>query len=235
MISVCIASYNGGKFIAQQLRSVLPQLGETDEVIISDDGSSDNTLDEIAKLNDSRIQVIKGPSLHSPTKNFENAITHSKGDYIFLCDQDDVWTDNKVNVMMKAMEKYACVVSDCYVTDGQLNIKSESFRESMGFRNERWYNLLVKNSYSGSCMAFRREVAEKALPVPEGILMHDIWIGNVAAYCFSLVFIPEKLMYFRRHEDSTSTAGHKSNNPIFARLASRFRTAKGIVKLKYFK
>ena len=90
MISVCMATYNGEKFVCQQLRSITAQLGTADEVIVSDDGSTDSTLAVIESMGDSRIKTIEGPRRRSPVWNFENALRHAKGDYIFLADQDDV-------------------------------------------------------------------------------------------------------------------------------------------------
>lgn len=232
MISVCIATYNGAKYIKEQLDSILPQLNPDDEIVISDDGSTDSTIEDIKSYQDARIKIISGPALHSPCRNFENAMSHSKGDYIFLSDQDDVWLANKVSVMMKALQTSSCVVSDCYITDENLNVISDSFRQSMGFKDGKWYNLFIRNSYSGSCMAFKREIMQRANPMPEGILMHDIWLGNVAAFKYSLQFIPDKLIYFRRHSGSSSTAGGKSDNPISRRLYSRMKTAIALFLLK---
>ena len=90
MISVCMASYNGAIFIKQQAVSILNQLGLEDELIISDDGSKDNTLEILASLNDSRIKIYHHSAPHGVVSNFENAIKHASGDYIFLSDQDDI-------------------------------------------------------------------------------------------------------------------------------------------------
>ena len=100
MISVCVAAFNGEKYIEEQILSVLRNLDSQDEIIISDDGSSDRTrriVDDLAEK-DRRIRIIDGPR-KGLIKNFENAIVHSKGDIIFLCDQDDVWKDNKVKTV----------------------------------------------------------------------------------------------------------------------------------------
>ena len=86
MISVCMASYNGAIFIKQQAVSILNQLGLEDELIISDDGSKDNTLEILASLNDSRIKIYHHSAPHGVVSNFENAIKHASGDYIFLSD-----------------------------------------------------------------------------------------------------------------------------------------------------
>ena len=95
-VSVAMASYNGEKYIKEQLESILKQLKDTDEVIISLDPSTDATEQVIASLKDKRIQVISGPG-KGVKKNFENAIIHCKNDIIFLSDQDDIWLDGKQN------------------------------------------------------------------------------------------------------------------------------------------
>ena len=84
MISVCIATYNGARYIAEQLASILKQLSAEDEVVVSDDGSTDGTIDIVRSLNDRRIRIVDGPRRHSPTLNFERALRNAKGEYIFL-------------------------------------------------------------------------------------------------------------------------------------------------------
>ncbi len=233
MISVCLATYNGQKYIAEQLRSVLSQLGPKDEVVLSDDGSTDDTLVIVRSFKDPRIVILKGPAAHSPILNFQRALQAAKGDYLFLCDQDDVWLPNKVEVCMRHLQKVTCVVSDCIVTDAQLNTLSPSFRQLIGARKGRFYNLFVHNSYSGSCMAFRRELLQKSLPFPSGVLMHDIWLGNVAAFFFSVDFLSEKLILFRRHSSTTSSAATSSKNSLFCKLKARFLTTWHLIGL-YF-
>ena len=105
MISVCMATYNGEKYIRQQICSIISQIGEGDEVIISDDGSTDSTLDTIRSMADSRIRIVKGPCRRSPTLNFENALSHAQGDYIFLADQDDVWLPGKVSACVQWLNR----------------------------------------------------------------------------------------------------------------------------------
>ena len=117
MISVCIATYNGEKYIKAQLESILAQIGQDDEIIVSDDNSTDNTISEIESLNDNRIKVkknrktIKKESQHKVFQlmdkirlNFENALVEAKGDYIFLADQDDIWKEDKVKSILKMLE-----------------------------------------------------------------------------------------------------------------------------------
>ena len=196
MISVCIATYNGEKYIKEQLLSILSQIGIEDEVIVSDDGSVDHTIDIVNSLHDHRIHIIKGPQLHSPTLNFENALKVAKGDYIFLADQDDVWKKEKVKTCLHELENHSdCIVSDAEITDSQLHVIFKSLFKLLKIRNNKYYNVLWKNGYTGCCMAFKRKILEYALPFPKDIPMHDIWIGNVAAFHYHTKFINNKLIF----------------------------------------
>jgi len=230
MISVCITTYNGEKFISQQLCSILNQIGAGDEIIISDDGSSDATLNVVKSLCDNRIRIIKGPQKNSPTLNFENALCHAKGDYIFLSDQDDVWKENKVAVCMKWMKDYDCVVSDAEMVDEHLNVIEKSYFYVHGTRHGKIYNTLIKNGYMGCCMAFTRRVLEASLPFPKDIPLHDIWIGNVAAYKYNVKFINDKLVMFRCHSNNNSfTARKKSGYSIFRMFIIRWKVVKNLL------
>lgn len=234
MISVCIATYNGSPFILTQLRSILPQLGQDDEIIVSDDGSSDDTVPKVQSLNDERIHIVKGPGLGSPIPNFENALRHAKGDYIFLSDQDDKWIDGKVRISLKPLQAGTCdcVVTDCAVTDEALRVTHPSFYMHNHTRPNRYYNLLVKNGYIGGCMAFTRRVLNECLPFPADTPMHDLWIGNVAAFYFHVTFLPDVCSYFRRYGNNVSTSGFKSDKPLFIRLLYRYRTLRSLLRMR---
>ena len=231
MISVCVATYNGEKFIKEQIESILCQLSSDDEIIVSDDGSTDGTIVIINCIGDKRIRIIEGPRKHSPTFNFENALKEAKGNYIFLADQDDVWKTNKVEVCMKWLQKYDCVVSDAEVTDSNLNPLYPSLYAIMQVRQGHIYNTVWKNGYTGCCMAFRRNILEASLPFPKDIPMHDIWIGNVAAYKYNVKFIPDKLILFRRHKETISCNGKGSKYSIWQQMKFRWSIIKNIANL----
>ena len=136
IISVAMATYNGEKFIKKQLDSILCQLDMQDEIIISDDGSTDNTLNIIKSYNDNRIKIFEGP--HNGVKqNFANAISKSQGEYIFLSDQDDIWVKNKVTIILEIFEKEkcACVLHDNIIFDSNTGktIQNSFFK----FRNSK--------------------------------------------------------------------------------------------------
>ena len=231
MISVCIATYNGERYIRQQIESIVCQLNVDDEIIVSDDGSTDGTLDIVKGIGDKRIKIIEGPGRKSPILNFECALKASKGDFIFLSDQDDVWKPDKVEICMKWLKTYHCVVSDAEVTDNRLKPLYPSLYAIMQVRQGRIYNTVWKNGYTGCCMAFRRNVLEASLPFPKNIPMHDIWIGNVAAYKYNVIFIPDRLIHFRRHENTISCNGKGSKFTIWQQMKFRLNIIKNIIRL----
>lgn len=220
MISVCIPTYNGEKFIKEQLDSILPQLLDEDEVIISDDSSTDNTINIIKSYNDKRILIFENNNFKSPIYNLENALLKAKGDYIFLSDQDDIWLSNKVEIVMNNLRDYSCVISDAYVVNEKKEIICNSFFMINKTKYGKIYNVL-KNGYLGCCMAFTKEIKDLSIPFPKKLPMHDIWIGNVAAFHKSVQFINEKLIYYRRHGLNLSSTSEKSNINIFKKLIYR--------------
>ena len=230
MISVCIPTYNGEKFLKPQVDSVLSQLSQDDEIIVSDDGSSDNTIEILESYKDRRIKIFKN-SRKGVISNIENALQNSIGEYIFLCDQDDVWVENKVSIIMKAIVESDLVISDCYVTDQNLNIIYESFYKQNNSKNNKCLALL-KNPYLGCCMAFKRKVLDAALPFPAKIPMHDIWIGNVAAFKFQVMFIPDKLIYYRRHGNNASTASAPTKASLVKQINYRLPIVTALIRLK---
>lgn len=232
MISVCIPTYNGEKYIKRQLETILSQLTEKDEVIISDDSSSDKTIELINSFNDRRIKILSGNSFHSPIYNLENALRQAKGDIIFLSDQDDEWCSDKVRICLDKLNESDLVVHDAVVVDGSNNIISESFFSLNKSKKGKYYNL-IKNGYIGCCMAFNRKVLEYALPFPGNLPMHDLWIGNVAAFkCNRVLFIKDKLIMYKRHGNNTSNAGEKSKRKIFKRIQDRIIILKALFLIK---
>lgn len=230
MISVCITTHNGERYIKDQIESILYQLSQKDEIVISDDNSYDQTVSIIRSINDKRIRILNS-NFSNLIKNIENALNHSEGDIIFLADQDDVWLPNKVKICSEALKNNDLVVSDCYVTDSDLKIIHESFYKLTNYQTNKW-KALLRNPYLGCCMAFNRSVLQKSIPFPGNIPMHDIWIGNVAAFNFKVRFIPEKLIYYRRHGLNSSTASEPTKASLFQQIKFRTSVIEGLMKLK---
>ena len=226
-ISVAMATYNGEKYVRDQIDSILKELKSYDELIISDDGSIDDTVKIIKNIGDPRIKLIKGPRM-GVKQNFANAIKNCTGKYIFLADQDDIWLDGKVErVLSKFNDKVTCVLHDAKIVDEKLNIINDSF---FGFRKSKLgkINNIVKNSYIGCCMAFSKELKPFILPIPDDIEMHDQWIGLLSEKYGKSVLLNEPLILYRRHGKNTSSFKHygilkmfNNRNKFVRRLNSR--------------
>lgn len=210
-VSVAMAVYNGEKYLAQQLDSILQQLGKKDEIVISDDGSTDHTTRLIESYieHDPRIHLTKGPGLGTK-QNIACALSKVTGTYIFLADQDDVWKPDKVRRVLQTFREYRChvVVHDCIVTEADLEqVIYPSFFEYRGSGCGMWRNIW-KNKYIGCCMALHRDLLPYILPIPDDIQMHDQWIGVINdMHRGGCVFLKEPLLYYRRHDGNVSDFG----------------------------
>lgn len=219
-ISVCIATFNGGKFIREQVMSVLPQLEEDDEIIVSDDGSTDDTITILESFRDPRICICQNEGRHGFIWNFENALMKASGDVFFLCDQDDIWKPNKVEVIKKQLRQYDLVVHDAEMIDGEGCSLGKTYYSTMHHKKDFVSNIW-RTRWLGCCMAFRREVLEMCLPFPRTIVAHDYWIGMLGMLKFRYFFIDDILIYYRRHGNNTSSSGEKSANNMFYKLITK--------------
>lgn len=223
MISVCMATYNGSKYIKEQIDSILCQLSEEDELVISDDHSTDATREIIDTYNDSRIKLFLNELRKGVTHNFENALLHSKGNIIFLADQDDVWLPNKVSELTQFLIQggYDVVTGNCALTDPDLHIiRSEYYVTQSPLDKSVWGNF-VKDLWLGSCMAFRRHVLLATLPFPKKMAAHDLWIALYSQLHFKCGYYPKVLQLYRRHENTVSFAGSKSTNKLSYKISYR--------------
>jgi len=202
MVSVCMATYNGGKFILEQINSILEQITVEDELIISDDSSTDDTIELLQNLTDPRVKVLIGNKFRDPIKNFQNALSHAVGDYIFLSDQDDIWVKSKYQDMMQLLTEYDLVISDSMIVDEQLQVLHPSFFDYFKSGKGVLKNM-IKSSYYGSCMAFKKRVLTAALPFPDTKeIGHDLWIGLVAELTGTVYFYKKPLLLYRRHQSA---------------------------------
>ena len=224
MVSVCIPTFNGERFIIQQLESILKQLHDDDEVIISDDSSNDNTVKIIKDFDDSRIMILENCQFKSPVFNLQNALNHAKGDYIFLADQDDIWLPGKVEAMTGHLQNYDIVVSDCSLIDSNGNVTANSFF-NINRSDKGLIHNFIKNSYLGCCIAFRKEMLRYYLPFPKSIAMHDIWIGLLSEIFGKPCFIPDKFVLYRRHDGNLTFSGNNSQFSVFYRIKYRLAFA----------
>jgi glycosyltransferase involved in cell wall biosynthesis len=220
MISVCMATYNGEKYIKDQLLSILKQIGPNDEIIISDDLSKDKTIEIIESLSDSRIKIFFNKK-RGYTHNFQNAIQQASGDCIFLSDQDDIWVDNKFKIMSELLLKYDFVVSDAKIVDNKLESLGSTYFQLRGGGENGFMNNLKKLKYIGCCMAFRKIILKKILPFPNNteLCPHDFWIALISEFYYKTHVIKEPLLLYRRHGENVSS--HISSTSFIFKIQFR--------------
>lgn len=198
-----MATYNGALYIEQQLRSILCQLAETDEVILVDDHSSDTTLDVVGKIGDGRIKIYRNDFNEGIIRSFERAIRQASGDVIFLSDQDDIWYPEKVKRFMEVFDGHpdvTLVLSDAKIINEENEVVADSYLVSRGgFSSGLWHNIIM-NKYLGCTMAFRRSMTDMFLPIPKDVPMHDVWIGCINSIYGKTCLLNMPLMAYRRHQ-----------------------------------
>jgi glycosyltransferase involved in cell wall biosynthesis len=230
-ISVCMATYNGEKFVARQLQTILSQLEPDDEIVISDDSSTDGTLKVIESFGDSRIRLFAGQRFRSPIYNCENALKQSRGDVIFLSDQDDEWVEGWVETALAELRNVNLVVCNSYMIDAEGHALDRDVDGArIGIRRPGFFHNLRQNGYIGCCCAFRREVLDVALPFPARLPWHDWWIGLVAEVFFDSKFIQPKMIRYRRHGLNATPTGEKSKATLREKTSMRWRMMTGLTR-----
>lgn len=235
-ISVCLASYNGNKFIHDQIVSILKQLNYDDEIIVVDDFSTDNTVELINSFNDSRIKIYLNESNLGHVKSFARAISHAKNEFIFLSDQDDIWVDGRVLKILDFLSasKMSLLTSNSAFIDIKglhLNYKIRPIKSRES--NKNLLNILRifigSISYYGCTMAFNRNISQIALPVPAYVESHDLWVALIGNILGSNFHIDDVTIYRRIH-------GNNSTNPtrsLFKKIYSRFIFLISVVHIIY--
>jgi glycosyltransferase involved in cell wall biosynthesis len=219
VISVALATYNGRRYLPEQLASLAAQRRRPDELVVSDDGSTDGTvqlLEEFARAAPFQVRIHRNGTNLGVTRNFEKALSLCEGDIVFLSDQDDVWLPEKIGEVVDIFEKTPgalAVINDKLIADENLVPTGATM-----LGNIRGFGSPDSNFVAGCCSAFRREWLRIALPIPEGAIAHDTWLVSLA-YRLGVASISEKpLQYYRRHRSNVSQNAYSDPRRVgFAR------------------
>ena len=218
-----MATYNGQQYIKQQIDSIICQLEKDDELVISDDHSTDKTENIISSYNDKRIRFFKNELAKGVTHNFENALNKSKGDIIFFSDQDDVWLPEKIKELTTFLlqNNYDVVTCNCALTDENLNIQRASYYTGESPLDRSVWGNFKKDLWLGACMAFKREILSDVLPIPRYLAAHDMWIALYSQLHYRCGYYPKVLQLYRRHKNTVSFADGKSSNSFCYKISYR--------------
>ena len=217
--SVCMATYRGGAFVEEQIASILGELGPYDELVVVDDASPDGTAEAVERVGDSRIRLVRADENRGYVRTFERAIRLSRGQFILLSDQDDLWVEGRLAAMLAALETDDVVASNFDILGGGPRPWIPKLRSSDSRRHmaNLWGVLIGYRAYYGCAMGFRRSALPMVLPIPAYVReSHDLWLaicGNVSA---SIVHLDQSTVLRRLHGENQTPAGWRSLRKIVA-------------------
>lgn len=217
--SIAMATYNGGNYILEQLQSFEDQDYMPYELVICDDGSTDDTINiikEFSKYSSFEVRLYENEENLGYAQNFAKAISLCKGEWIALSDHDDKWFVNKLSEIQSAIEndsKISLIIHDYILTDSNLVEKPLTKMERLIAAGEKPNNMI-----SGCATVFHRSILNFILPVPSTGIAHDVWIHNFFNYIHNQKYVLDvPLMYYRRHGNNAS-ASFESNDGSKSKL-----------------
>jgi glycosyltransferase involved in cell wall biosynthesis len=214
-VSIAMCTYNGAKYIHQQLDSLLSQTYHNFELIIVDDSSKDNTVEILREYEsqDQRIKIYENEKNVGFIQNFSKAISLCNGDFIALADQDDIWKKEKIELFMEAIGDNVLIYSDAILIDEYSHPKNEQLirpeNQLVSGRCNKAF--LFMNCVSGNTLMFKKELSKYILPIPT-ISYHDVWIAYVASSIGTITYTDEAMIYYRRHVEQVTLHPVKTKN-----------------------
>ena len=220
LISVVLATYNGESFLEKQLKSLANLSYKNKEIIISDDYSTDDTMKIIEKFiknfKGCNVIFVRNEGKKGLNANFTNAINHAKGEYIALCDQDDIWEPNKLELLLEHIDEFDVIHGKVIVIDDTDSYYPQPFMH-IAYENDKtkYYHFadyVNENFVLGCTTLIRKELIDKILPIPTNAIYHDWWIMiNAILKGKGICYIDKKVINYRQHQ--TNTAKKTYNNP----------------------
>ncbi|HEU0100056.1 MAG TPA: glycosyltransferase family 2 protein [Allosphingosinicella sp.] len=214
-ISIAMATYNGGRFVSEQLRSLAGQSLPPTELVVTDDGSTDGTpelIEAFAASAPFSIRVHRNAERLGVLRNFEKALSLCSGDIVFLSDQDDVWMPEKIAEVVAAFEAHPealVILNDKMITDENLVPSGSTM-----LANIRGFGSPDNCFVAGCCAAFRRQWLDFALPIPEGPPAHDSWLLGLAHRLEKVRIIERPLQFYRRHSANVSQNSYSADRKV---------------------
>lgn len=212
LVSIPILTYNGGKYLEEQLDSIFQQTYPNIEVLVFDDGSTDNTIEILKKYHDRYgLHYTQNKKNLGFIKNADKSFQACKGDYIAPCDQDDIWDKNKIETLVNEIADNVLIYSDSIPIDSHgKQLADEFFQSRINLiEGDDNFPFLLNNCVSAHTMLFKKELLPYITPIPENVLFHDWWVSFVATSYGSIKFFTKPLNFYRRHEDQVTLESKK--------------------------
>ena len=205
LVSIIVATYNGEKYIEEQIISLVHQTYKHIEIIVTDDCSKDASVDVVRRLAGqyNNIKLYQNEHTLGYQKNFEKGICLAKGAYIAISDQDDVWSFEKIEILLECIGPHMLVYSNSRLVDSEGKDLGKTMKEHLGMNKfiseKNPYFFMVKNCVSGHAMMFRSNLLESIIPFPDSIT-YDQWIALMASVKTGIAFVDKPLVNHRLHE-----------------------------------
>ena len=233
-ISIALCTYNGERYLGDLLNSIRSQTAEPLELVVCDDCSTDSTLqllNDFKRTAPFNVNILVNTKRLGVIHNFERALSACIGEYIALCDQDDVWKPNKLEKLVTLVRQMEVetghgpyfVHTDVDLVDSELNKMGVSFLEHQGLKpaDRNHYKTLVVQNYIPGCSAlFSRDLLEHALPIPEAAVMHDWWLALIASIAGMIRYDPSRTVLYRQHEDNQLGSESRFSMGTFRKLVA---------------
>lgn len=238
-VDILLATYNGGEFLADQLASIERQSFSEWRLIARDDGSTDGTVRILSEFRDrfpdKVILIEDSESNLGPMRNFERLLGHSDAPYFLFCDQDDVWMDTKVAILLDLMisaeaeensDRAFLAHSDLEVVDAELKVMAASMWQYQYMEPNRcqWNHLVVQNVVTGCASMGNASLRRTIVPFPKEIIMHDWWMALAASVTGRIVWTKECTVMYRQHSKNDTGAKHWSITYVFSTFVRILRS-----------
>lgn len=216
MVDILLTTYNGEKYLREQMDSIFSQTYTNWRIIIVDDCSTDNTcpiIMEYKRKYPNKIELYKhNENSGDPASNFFELLNISRAEYVMFCDQDDVWLENKIEMTIKAMKELenkheqlpVLVHTDLKVVDSKLNVLANSMvrYQKLDSNSKTLKELVVQNNVTGCTTMLNRKLVSKCCNIPKNVIMHDWWVALIAAAFGVIGFVNEPTILYRQHESN---------------------------------
>lgn len=237
MISIVMATYNGETYIREQINSILNQTISDFELIISDDCSKDSTVEIIKRYKDKdkRITLVENEKNLGFKKNFEKAISYCKGDFIAFCDQDDIWTEDHLEILHNEIGDKDLICGNAELVDQNGNSMNLTTYQCLsefdfpGTNTDLFKKLLYGNFAQGTALMISNTIVKDFLPMPECAKYHDWWAASIACLKNGCKYTDKIVLKYRQHGNN-QTVTKKYN--IFASIKNALEK-KAAIKLEY--
>ncbi len=213
LISIAMATYNGHLFLEAQLESIISQTYRNIEIVITDDGSSDDTVSILQRYRDAFpfFTIFINSNNRGVTKTFENSIKNCKGEYIALSDQDDIWAQNKIETLYNNIGTADAIYANSLLVNEKANSMGIKFSQLMNLKS--YYSgapFLMGNCVPGHAMLLSSKFAFSVLPFPDNMLF-DRWLSFCAASNNGIKYVDEVLVKYRQHANNAIGTGKIKN------------------------